>query len=87
MQVYYGAGINTSQTVEQVFMQNRGMRAIHAAFRDAFPVSFMGAEPPLQTAPDLPAPCQLISAFQKSSRGTMERLTPPYKPGEGADCQ
>lgn len=40
------------------------------------------AEPRLQIAgPDLPARCQLISAFQKKSRRTMDRLTPPYKPG------
>lgn len=32
--------------------------------------------------PDLPTRCQLISAFQKKSRGTMGRLTPPYKPGD-----
>ena len=41
------------------------------------------AERRLQIAgPDLPARCQLISAFQKRSRRTMDRLTPPYKPGD-----
>lgn len=41
------------------------------------------AEPQLQIAgPDVPARCQLISAFQKRSRRTMDRLTPPYKPGD-----
>lgn len=47
------------------------------------------AEPPLQiAAPDVLARCQLIGAFQKSSRGTMERLTPPHKPAElQTDCQ
>lgn len=43
---------------------------------------YESAEPRLQIAgPDLPARCQLISAFQKKSRRTMDRLTPPYKPG------
>lgn len=46
-------------------------------------VVYETAEPRLQIAgPDLPARCQLISAFQKRSRGTMDRLTPPYKPGD-----
>lgn len=46
-------------------------------------VVYETAEPRLQIAgPDLPARCQLISAFQKRSRGTMDRLTPPYKRGD-----
>lgn len=46
-------------------------------------VVYEAAGPRLQIAgPDLPARCQLISAFQKSSRGTMDRLTPPYKRAE-----
>lgn len=43
----------------------------------------MSVELTLQIAgPDLPARCQLISAFQKRSRRTMGRLTPPYKRGD-----
>lgn len=44
---------------------------------------YEAAEPRLQIeGPDLPARCQLISAFQKKSRRTMDRLTPPHKPGD-----
>lgn len=62
------------RTLQHIMQQHKAHRGAAAVYESA-------EARRLQIAgPDLPAPCQLIGAFQKSrGRGTMERLTPPSK--------